>query len=162
MAVNTNIANVLVAGYGIAFEKAALGISIFFAGETVSRFFGAVILNYVRPGRFLLIIALLALAGVAGVFLAPLVSVAFVSIFILGLGAGSMFPVIFSIALKRSPDRANEISGLLIMAVSGGALIPLVMGLVITLSGPLASLSVIAACMLYILWVSWYVRNKAG
>lgn len=162
VAVNTNIANVLVAGYGIAFEKAAMGISIFFAGETISRFLGAIILNYLRPRLFLLIIALLALAGVAGVFLAPLVSLAFVSIFILGLGAGSMFPVIFSIALKKNPDRANEISGLLIMAVSGGAVIPLVMGLFITLFGPLASLSVIAACMLYILWVSWYLRDKTG
>ncbi len=162
VAVNTNIANVLVASYDITFEKAALGISIFFAGETISRFLGAVILNYMRPRLFLLILALLALAGVAGVFLAPVVIVAFISIFILGLGAGSMFPVIFSIALKTNPDRANEISGLLIMAVSGGAVIPLIMGLFITLFGSLASLSVIAACMLYILWVSWYLRDKTA
>lgn len=162
VAVNTNIANVLVASYDITFEKAALGISIFFAGETISRFLGAVILNYMRPRLFLLILALLALAGVAGVFLAPVVIVAFISIFILGLGAGSMFPVIFSIALKTNPDRANEISGLLIMAVSGGAVIPLIMGLFITLFGSLASLSVIATCMLYILWVSWYLRDKTA
>ena len=161
VAVNTNIANVLVARYSIAFERAALGISIFFAGETIARFLGAVVLNFIRPGLFLLIIALLALAGVAGVIMAPYVNLAFVSIFILGLGAGSMFPVIFSIALKKKPDRANEISGLLIMAVSGGAVIPLVMGLVSTLLGPVVSLSIIAACMLYILWVSWYVRNMS-
>ncbi|NLO01338.1 MAG: sugar MFS transporter [Bacteroidales bacterium] len=161
VAVNTNIANVLVARYSITFERAALGISIFFAGETIARFLGAVVLNFIRPGLFLLIIALLALAGVAGVIMAPYVNLAFVSIFILGLGAGSMFPVIFSIALKKKPDRANEISGLLIMAVSGGAVIPLVMGLVSTLLGPVVSLSIIAACMLYILWVSWYVRNMS-
>ena len=160
VAINTNIANVLVASYGIPFERAALGISIFFAGETIARFLGAVILNFMNPRKFLLIIALLALTGVAGLFLAPSVNISFVSIFLLGLGAGSMFPVIFSLALKRNPDRANEISALLIMAVSGGAVIPLLMGLFSTLFGPVVSLAVIAGCMFYILWISWYIRNE--
>jgi len=58
------------------------------------------------------------------------------------------------------PDRANEISGLLIMAVSGGAIIPLIMGFVSTMISPLASVFVIGACLLYILWVSFYVRKN--
>ena len=70
-----------------------------------------------------------------------------------------MFPVIFSLSLEKMPERANEISGLLIMAVSGGAVIPLLMGFVSTAIGPVVSISVIAACMLYILWVSFYVRK---
>jgi fucose permease len=71
-----------------------------------------------------------------------------------------MFPIIFSLGLEKMPDRANEISGLLIMAVSGGAVIPLVMGFVSSAVSPLASISVIGACMLYILWVSLYVRKN--
>jgi fucose permease len=73
---------------------------------------------------------------------------------------GNMFPVIFSLALEKMPDRANEVSGLLIMAVSGGAVIPLVMGFVSTTFGPLISITVVGACMLYILWVSLYVRKN--
>jgi fucose permease len=71
-----------------------------------------------------------------------------------------MFPIIFSLSLEKMPDRANEISGLLIMAVSGGAVIPLVMGLVSTAVSPLASVMVLGACLLYILWVSFYVRKN--
>ncbi len=70
-----------------------------------------------------------------------------------------MFPIIFSLSLEKMPDRANEISGLLIMAVSGGAVIPLVMGLVSTAISPIASISVLGVCLLYILWVSFYVRK---
>jgi len=44
--------------------------------------------------------------------------------------------------------------------VSGGAVIPLVMGFVSTAFGPLVSISVVGACMLYILWVSFYVRKS--
>jgi fucose permease len=71
-----------------------------------------------------------------------------------------MFPIIFSLALEKMPDRANEISGLLIMAVSGGAVIPLVMGGVSTAVSPIASVAVLGFCFLYILWVSFYVRKN--
>jgi fucose permease len=160
VAINTNIANVLIAKYGITLETAAYAISFFFAGETISRFLGAIILNWIKPRLFLFLIAILSLAGVLGVFFAPSNPVAYISILIIGLGMGNMFPVIFSLALEKMPDRANEVSGLLIMAVSGGAVIPLVMGFVSTTFGPLISITVVGACMLYILWVSLYVRKN--
>jgi FHS family L-fucose permease-like MFS transporter len=160
VAINTNIANVLIAKYGLTLDKAVIGISWFFAGETISRFLGAIILNWIKPRVFLLLTTLLALIGVLGVFLAPSNMVAFVSIMVIGLGAGNLFPIIFSMALAKMPDRANEISGLLIMAVSGGAFIPLAMGYVSTVFGPMASLFVISGCMLYLLWVSFYARKS--
>ncbi len=160
VAINTNIANVLIAKYGLTLDKAVIGISWFFAGETISRFLGAIILNWIKPRIFLLLTTLLALAGVLGVFFAPSSMVAFVAIMVIGLGAGNLFPIIFTMALAKMPDRSNEISGLLIMAVSGGAFIPLAMGYVSSVFGPMASLFVIGSCMVYLLWVSFYVRKS--
>jgi fucose permease len=159
VATNTNISNILISKYGIAMEKAVWGISAFFAGETISRLIGAIILNWIKPRVFLLLTALTSLLGVAWLFVSPTFTVALVSIFIIGFGVGNMFPIIFSLSLAKMPDRANEISGLLIMAVSGGAVIPLVMGYVSTKVSPIASISVIGACLLYILWVSFYVKK---
>ena len=160
VSINTNIANILIAKYNLDLGKAVIGISWFFAGETISRFLGAVILNWIKPRIFLLLTTLVALAGVLGVLLAPNLTVAFISILIIGLGCGNMFPIIFSLALEKMPDRENEISGLLVMAVSGGAFIPLVMGYVSTVFGPLVSITVIGACMLYILGVALYVQKN--
>ena len=160
VSINTNIANILIAKYNLDLGKAVIGISWFFAGETISRFLGAVILNWIKPRIFLLLTTLVSLAGVLGVFFAPNLTVAFISILIIGLGCGNMFPIIFSLALEKMPDRANEISGLLIMAVSGGAFIPLAMGYVSSVFGPMASLFVIGSCMVYLLWVSFYVRKS--
>lgn len=160
VAMNTNIANILIAKFGLTLEKAAIGISVFFAGETVARLAGAIVLNWLKPRPFLRLISLISLAGVAGVLLAPVYFVSLVFIFIIGLGAGSMFPVIFSLALEKMPERANEISGLLIMAVSGGAFVPPVVGFVSTVVSPIASMFVIGFCLLYILWVSFYVKKK--
>jgi len=157
---NTNISNVLMSKFDITMEKAALAISAFFAGETISRLIGAIILNWIKPRVFLLLTALTSLFGVLGVFIAPSFTIALVAVFIIGFGAGNMFPIIFSLALEKMPDRANEISGLLIMAVSGGAVIPLVMGGVSTAVSPLASVAVLGVCFLYILWVSFFVRKN--
>ena len=157
---NTNISNVLMSKFDITMEKAALAISAFFAGETISRLIGAIILNWIKPRVFLLLTALTSLVGVFGVFIAPSFTIALVAVFIIGFGAGNMFPIIFSLALEKMPDRANEISGLLIMAVSGGAVIPLVMGGVSTAVSPLASVAVLGVCFLYILWVSFFVRKN--
>jgi fucose permease len=160
VSVNTNIVSVLIAKYGLTLETAAIGISFFFAGETISRFLGAIILNVIKPRQFLFLTTLVSLLGVVGIFLAPTNAVAFAAILIVGLGAGNMFPIIFSLALEKMPERANEISGLLIMAVSGGAVIPLVMGFVSTTFGPIVSVSVVGACLLYVLWVSLYVQKN--
>jgi fucose permease len=162
VAINTNIANILVARYEITLETAVIGISIFYAGETISRLLGGIILNRVPPHVFLFLIVILAIFGVTLIIIAPISSIAFVAIFITGLGMGSMFPVIFSFALKKMPDHANEISGLLIMAVSGGAVIPLLMGFVITTFGHLVGVSVIAFCLLYILWLSLFARKNSS
>lgn len=157
--INTNIVNILVTRYNITIEIAAIGISLFFAGETISRFLGAVLLNWIRPRQFLLLITFLSLVGIFGLFVAPGHMASFIFIFITGLGIGNMFPIIFSLALEKMPQRANEISGLLIMAVSGGAVIPLLVGLLSTISGAVASISVFAFCMLYMLWISFFVRK---
>ena len=161
VAINTNITNILMVKFGITLERAAIGISLFFAGEMVARFTGAIMLNWIKPRPFLFLTAIVALLGIAGVLLSPGYVVSLIFIFIIGLGAGNMFPVIFSLALEKMPNRANEISGLLVMAISGGAFIPPIVGLVSTVASPMASMLVIGLCMLYILWVSFYVRKRA-
>jgi MFS transporter, FHS family, L-fucose permease len=182
VAINVNISSVLGAKYNLPMEIATLGISAFFLGETISRFLGAIILNWIKPRIFLILTTVISFIGLFGVFFAPEntlvnisinnfhdilgvffnseVSIAFLSIFVMGLGIGNMFPIIFSLALDKLPERANEVSGLIIMSVSGGAVMPSVMGFVSTQFSPIASISVVGACMLYILWVSFFVRKS--
>jgi len=54
------------------------------------------------------------------------------------------------------PERANEISGLMISAIAGGAVLPPVMGLVVDTCGKnqIAGFAVPFAALLYILWVA--------
>ena len=63
--------------------------------------------------------------------------------------------------LKRVPDRANEVSALLIMGVSGGALLPPLLGMVSdTFGTQVAALIVIAVVWLYMVWLISKVKEK--
>ena len=81
---NSNIQNYLISQFGIPLEKASLGISLFFAALMISRFVGAILLNFVKPGVFLLLTAVLSLVGLLVMIAAPSATFALVAIFIAG------------------------------------------------------------------------------
>ena len=157
---NTNIANYLQSNYGLSLEKASLGISIYFAALMISRFLGAVLLNWINARKFLVGTAALALLSMLAMIFAPSVLIARIAIFMVGLASGNLFPLIFAITLEKMPNRANEVSGLMIMAISGGAIIPPLMGVMSANIGMIASLMVLVVCMLYILVAGIYALKK--
>lgn len=157
---NSNIANYLTSLFNLSLENASLGISIYFTALMLGRFAGAMILNLVSARKFLVITALLALFGIILMLIAPSLLIARIAIFLVGLGSGNLFPLIFAISIEKMPERANEISGLMIMAVSGGAAIPPVMGLVSTYSGVTSSFIVLVVVMSYILFAGIYSLKK--
>ena len=110
--------------------------------------------------KFLLLTAIVALVSLVAMLVVKSVVVVQVAIFMVGLGSANLFPLIFSLAVEKMPDRANEVSGLMIMAVSGGAFLPPLMGLVSTNVGITASFLVLVAAMIYLLSASIYSLKK--
>lgn len=157
---NSNIANFLQNQFGLTLERASLGISLYFTALMIGRFSGAVILNWISARRFLLLTAIVALISLVGMLLAPSVLMAQVAIFMVGLGSANLFPLIFSIAIEKMPDRSNEVSGLMIMAVSGGAFLPPLMGMVSTNVGVKASFLVLVLAMIYLVSAGIYSLKK--
>ena len=130
-----------------------LGTGLFFLALTIGRFLGGVILNWVKPAHFLVATCALSLAGSMSVF-SSTSGVAALGFFVVGLGFANIFPLIFSTALEHIPERGNEISGLLITAIVGGAILPLLVGLVADHSSVRTSLLVPAAAILYVFVLS--------
>jgi fucose permease len=59
----------------------------------------------------------------------------YTGIALFGLGNSNIFPIIFSQALLQKPASHNEVSGLMIMGIFGGAVFPLIMGVMSDLVG---------------------------
>lgn len=158
---NSNIANYLQKNFNLSLEEASVGISFYFAALMISRFLGAVLLNFIKAKPFLIITTLVTIMAFIGMILAPTPLIGKICIFLAGLGSGNLFPLIFSITANKMPDRINEISGLMIMAVSGGAVIPPLMGMVSQNYGGTASIFVVVGCMVYVLFAGLYARKAA-
>ena len=157
---NSNIANFLQNQFGFSLERASLGISLYFTALMIGRFSGAIILNWISSRRFLLITAILALLSLIGMLVIHNVVMVQIAIFMVGLGSANLFPLIFSIAIEKMPDRSNEVSGLMIMAISGGAFIPPIMGMVSTNFGVIPSFFVLVICMVYLVSAGIYSLKK--
>lgn len=157
---NSNIQNYMMNIFSWDIERASLGISIYFIALMISRFLGAVLLNFVKPKLFLIITTVIALLSVFLLFVAPNASIGLIAIFLIGFGSGNLFPLIFSITIDKMPERSNEISGLMIMAVSGGAFVPPIMGAISESFNFLISLSVLVICMIYLFLISFVNLKK--
>ena len=83
-------------------------------------------------------------------------------IFIAGFGFSNVFPLVFAIAVDRSPESANEISGLIILAVCGGAIIPPIMGILSDYFGVTAAIYALIVCVLYVSYSAYYAIKKAN
>lgn len=151
---NSNIQNYMMNVFGWDIDKASLGISLYFIGLMISRFLGAILLNFIKPQLFLSATVTIALLSLVLMLFATNPTVGLIAIFLVGFGSGNLFPLIFSITVNKMPNRSNEISGLMIMAVSGGAFIPPIMGVISKSFGNLASLTVLILCMVYLFFIS--------
>ena len=136
------------------------GRSLYFLGKMLGTFLGALLLTRLSSKKFLLGSSLGTLATVLIFIYSPTPFLAVVLMFLVGLAASNIFPLIFSITVTRFKQRSNEISGLMIMAVSGGAFIPPIVGKITDLSSITAGMYVFVACSVYLIGVSLYSLKK--
>jgi MFS transporter, FHS family, L-fucose permease len=137
------------------------GRSVYFFGKMLGTFGGALMLALLPSRKFFLWSSVLALIATLILIFAPSAMSAMVIIFVIGLGVANIFPLIFSLAVEKYPSRSNEISGLMIMAVSGGAVIPLLIGNLTDNVGVTAGMFVLVVCAVYELFLAFANLRKA-
>ncbi len=116
--------------FGVDVTKVGLlGTGLFFLALIIGRFSGGLILNWLAPKKFLIITCILSLIGLLGMFI-PSEKISIIGFFLIGFGFANIFPLVFSIAVDTLPQHTNKLSGLMVTAIVGGAIIPPIMGYV--------------------------------
>lgn len=141
---------------GLDAEPAIQGRSLYFFGKLLGTFAGAVLLTRISSKKFLLGSSLATLVTIVVFVFSSTSFFALALMFCIGLAASNIFPLIFSITIKKYQDNANEISGLMIMAVSGGAVLPPIMGKITDMTNISAGIFVLVACAAYLLILSFF------
>lgn len=158
---NTAAPKILMERCGMNSIDAGYGPSMYFAFRTAGAFIGAILLAKYSSTRIFKIITLVAsLALIALIFTTGKIAI-FALFAIIGISIANVFSIIFSLAIQSRPEKANEISGLMITGVFGGAVIPFVMGLTSdALGSQVGSVLIILTSSVYLLFCAYSIKIK--
>lgn len=149
---------------GFTVAASGVGASVYFAFRTIGAFVGTFLLVRVAGNKYFRVNILVAILAIIMLFFLREQYPVLVFVALIGFTCSSIFSLIFSMAIQARPEKANEISGLMVTGIFGGAVIPPLMGLFTDMIGSLVgSLVVILGCLCYLLYCSWGVKTgKVG
>ncbi|WP_425230861.1 sugar MFS transporter [Sphingomonas sp.] len=163
VAIGSTLVNYLKSSHTLCLTGQSAGKQLLFywGGAMIGRFVGSAVLRTVSPGKVL--------AGVAaGAIVLMLISVnsggalSADTLLAVGLMNSIMFPTIFALASEGLGARAADGSGIINVAIFGGAVIPLVTGGIADASSLAAALLLPAICYAVIAAFGLYARRPAA
>jgi FHS family L-fucose permease-like MFS transporter len=142
-------------------ERAAAGyVSFYWGGAMVGRFIGSWLMQFLKPGLVLGAAAISSCALVA-ISIMTTGQVAMWSIILVGLFNSVMFPTIFTLAIDGLGKMTGKGSGLLVMAIVGGAILPVIQGALADRFGVQLAFILPALLYLYIMFYG-FVGSRHG
>jgi len=146
---------------GLDAQSAGKLIAAYWFCAMVGRFIGSAVLRVVNPGKVLAFVAVGAIALLL-VSTHTTGTVSGYSLLAIGLMNSIMFPTIFTLACEKLGARAADGSGIINVAIFGGAVIPVATGFLADKTGSLAlALILPAVCYAIITAFGIYARNPA-
>jgi FHS family L-fucose permease-like MFS transporter len=144
--------------WGLGQEAAGKHVPFYWGGAMLGRFIGAYLLRVFSPGK---VLSSAAAAAIALLFISANAAGAISgwSLLAVGLFNSIMFPTIFSLACEGLGPRAAEGSGIICVAIVGGAVVPLITGHAADWVGLKTALIVPAICYAGILSFGLYARR---
>lgn len=145
---------IMISRFGYTKEMAGMAPQVYFVLRTIGAFIGVFAMTKIAERKYFqwnivaCIVAILILIFVENAI------VDFVCIGAIGFLCSCVFPIIFGMAIKEMPEKANEISGLMIMAVAGGT-VSFLVGAATDYAGIIGGIAVILLQVLYLTWCSF-------
>jgi MFS transporter, FHS family, L-fucose permease len=146
---------------GLGQKAAGEHVPLYWGGAMVGRFIGSYLLRLFSPGKVLAVAA----AGVITLLFISSHTTGVVSgwsLLAIGLCNSIMFPTIFSLASEGLGPRSASASGIIAVAIVGGAVIPPLTGHIADVSSLRTALIVPAICHMGILAYGIYARRPAA
>lgn len=130
VSINMTFPKLLMERCDLSIVDAGKGNSVYFFARTAGAFVGGVLMMKYSEYKFYAYSIWLALLGLLLMLFSQQLWAVFIATAIFGIGYANLFSIIFSLALKRVPEKMNEVSALLISGIFGGAILPPIIGVV--------------------------------
>jgi fucose permease len=158
--INTTAPKLIMERLHLDLATAGYATSFYFIFRTAGCLLGSGLLAKFAAKKVFIVSAGMILIGILCLFV-PNKTILYSGLALFGLGNSNIFSIIFSQALLKKPGSHNEISGLMIMGIFGGAVIPLIMGVSSDfVGGQSGALIVLLVCIIYLLtFVSTRIKS---
>lgn len=146
---------------GLQEQAAGKLIGLYWGGAMVGRFIGSAVLRVLSPGK---VLAFVSIAAIALLIFSTQTTgaVSGYALLAVGLTNAIMFPTIFTLACEKLGSRAADGSGIINVAIVGGAVIPLLTGIIADATSSLAIAFMLPmACYAVIAGFGLYARRPA-
>jgi FHS family L-fucose permease-like MFS transporter len=163
VSIGSLIVNYLMQDHIMGLQEQAAGklIGLYWGGAMVGRFIGSAVLRVLSPGKVLAFVSIAAITLLV-ISTQTTGSVAGYTLLAVGLTNAIMFPTIFTLACEKLGSRAADGSGIINVAIVGGAIIPLLTGVIADLTSSLAIAFMLPmACYAVIAGFGFYARRPA-
>mgnify|MGYP000417522218 FL=1 len=158
--INLTAPKIFVERLGFSVADASMAGSVYFLSRTIGCLIGAVVLQYIASERFFRWSVLGLLLALIGLSFASTLEQLYAVLLILGIGNANIFSILISKVLNAFSDKKNEVSGLMITGLCGGALFVLPMGIVSDwIDSQAGALIILGLGALYLTYLSGYFKK---
>ncbi len=159
--VNATAPKILMERSGMTLVEAGFATSLYFLFRVIGSFLGTFILAKFPIRKFFLVSLVLMALSAIGLFAFTNSTLLYIAIALVGFGNSNIFPMIFSTAMQSMPERENEVSGLMIMGIAGGAVFPLLMGVFSDIAGKQwGAVVVISVLVVYLFFIIGLIKVR--
>jgi fucose permease len=161
--INTTAPKLLMERLNISLADAGYATSFYFIFRTAGCLLGSALLAKFSLKRVFVVSVSMILVAILCLFTSDK-TIIYIGLALFGLGNSNIFSVMFSQALIQKPMFNNQVSGLMIMGVFGGAVFPLIMGVASDfVGGQTGAVFVLLALIAYLLiFVSQKIKSQAA
>lgn len=145
--------------FGWSVEQVKFAPQVYFLSRTIGALLGAFLLTRIAEMKYFRVNILACIVSLLVLIFVDHDMVNLVCIGAVGFFASSVFSIIYSMALQVRPEKANQISGLMITAVAGGGVVTPVIGFAIGTAGVIGGVFVTLACVCYLTYCAFGVKT---
>lgn len=146
--------------YKVDINMAGMGPTVYFVAKTLAAIGGAALFSRVSAARCFPWCMGLGIAATVGMLFSGSPLVFLVCVFVAALATANSFGMCMGLALDRVPEKANEITSLMVMAIVGGGVVTPLLGFAQKLAGAVGIVCVLLSCLAYLLALGLFAGRR--
>ena len=147
--------------YKVDLNRAGMGPTVYFVAKTIAAFLGAIVFAKVSAAKCFPWCMGIGIAATAAILLVGTPAAFLVLVFIVALMTANSFGMCMGLAIDRVPERTNEITSLMVMAIVGGGLVSALLGVAQKAFGAVGIVAVLLVCIGYLFALGVFANKRS-